>query len=193
MHQSIIRLFVEAEIPYWLGGGIAHDALRGYETRPHHDIDLSVLEEDVPRIRTLMESAGFAFDPLRRAGYNAFRKGLHVDLFAWRQLGDYRENVYGRTILRVHVSVFEQFSTVQIENQQVRLIPTDVMHVYAPKVKNKQDRDFIKQQPITSGYYLVTDVQETRLVMDCVRLERIEFDKRPVSEPALLEERRGEA
>ena len=185
---GLVRLFEEEDIPYWLGGGIAYDAIRGYKTRPHSDIDISIREEDVPRVKTLMESAGFKFQNFKRSFYRALRGSLKVEFFAWRKMGDYREIFYDQSMGRVHASLFEEFSTVRIGGQQVRLVSTDVMHTFLPLVPNEQNQNFIKQQLITPGYQLVTDVQEVQLTLDCLRLEPIEFDGEPISETACLEQ-----
>ncbi|MGH2606381.1 MAG: nucleotidyltransferase domain-containing protein, partial [Anaerolineales bacterium] len=44
----------------WLTGGWGIDALLGQQTRPHKDLDLIVLVEDVGRIRDLLAPDGFA-------------------------------------------------------------------------------------------------------------------------------------
>lgn len=185
---GLVRLLEEEDIPYWLGGGIAYDAIRRYKTRPHQDIDFTILEEDLPRVKTLMESAGFRFQYCRRSFYRAIRGSVKVDFFAWRKMGDYRECLCDRSMARVHASLFEQFSTVRIGGQEVRLVATDVMHTFLPLVRYEQDQNFIKQQLITGGYQLVTDVQEVQLTLDCLRLEPIEFDGEPISETACLEQ-----
>ena len=185
---ALVRLFEEEDIPYWLGGGIAYDAIRGYKTRPHSDIDVSIREEDVPRVKTVMESAGFKFQDCRRSFYRAIRGSLRVEFFAWRKMGDYRECLCDQSMARVHASLFEQFSTVRIGGQQVRLVTTDVMHTFLPLVPNEQDQNLIKQQLITPGYQLVADVQKVQLTLDCFHLEPIEFDGEPISETACLEQ-----
>lgn len=46
-----------------LDGGWAADALLGYQTRPHEDLDVAVFHEDVPAIRALLEGLGYSIVP----------------------------------------------------------------------------------------------------------------------------------
>jgi lincosamide nucleotidyltransferase A/C/D/E len=94
----------EHNISYRLDGGWGVDALLGRQTRDHHDLDLVVAVEDVPRIESLLSKHGFAQQPdepgflvLRDAG------GRQVDLHAvrfdsggngWQQLGADKWGIY---------------------------------------------------------------------------------------------------
>ena len=53
------RLVREAGLRCWVMGGWGVDALLGTQTRPHHDLDLLVLVEDLPRFHEVMTTAGF--------------------------------------------------------------------------------------------------------------------------------------
>jgi lincosamide nucleotidyltransferase A/C/D/E len=44
----------------WLDGGWGIDALLGHQTRPHHDLDLIVRIDDVPRLLDACRLSGFA-------------------------------------------------------------------------------------------------------------------------------------
>jgi GrpB-like predicted nucleotidyltransferase (UPF0157 family) len=43
-----------AGIEWWVDGGWGADALLGYQTRPHDDLDFAVRAEDVPRLRDVL-------------------------------------------------------------------------------------------------------------------------------------------
>ena len=60
--EDAAALFVLAEssgVRCWVMGGWGVDALLGSQTRPHHDLDLLVLVDDLPRLCRAMESEGF--------------------------------------------------------------------------------------------------------------------------------------
>ena len=60
--EDAAALFVLAEssgVRCWVMGGWGVDALVGSQTRPHHDLDLLVLVDDLPRLCRVMESEGF--------------------------------------------------------------------------------------------------------------------------------------
>jgi len=48
-----------AGVRYWVVGGWGVDALLGRETRPHKDLDILVLVDDLPRLRRIFASMGF--------------------------------------------------------------------------------------------------------------------------------------
>jgi lincosamide nucleotidyltransferase A/C/D/E len=50
-----------AAIPVWLDGGWGVDALLEMQTRPHKDVDIILLVEDVPKLREVLGQRRFAF------------------------------------------------------------------------------------------------------------------------------------
>jgi lincosamide nucleotidyltransferase A/C/D/E len=57
----LYRLMEKYTIPAWIIGGWGIDALLGEQTRPHKDLDILVLVDDVARLLALLESEGFHF------------------------------------------------------------------------------------------------------------------------------------
>ncbi len=57
----IVRALDAAEVAYAIGGGWGVDALVGHQTRPHHDLDLVLLDfdRDEPRARHALHPLGF--------------------------------------------------------------------------------------------------------------------------------------
>ena len=47
-----------ARIDAWLDGGWAIDAMVGYQTRPHLDLDLVISRDDLPRVRSIVTGLG---------------------------------------------------------------------------------------------------------------------------------------
>ena len=56
---SFYSMLASHSIHCWVMGGWGVDALLGRQTRPHHDLDLLVLVDDLPTFHRMMESAGF--------------------------------------------------------------------------------------------------------------------------------------
>lgn len=56
---SIYRRLLNNGIPIWLSGGWGIDALLGRQTRPHKDMDVIVLLDDVMRLRELLRGEGY--------------------------------------------------------------------------------------------------------------------------------------
>lgn len=58
---GIIQTLSENGIQLWLTGGWGIDALLGEQTRPHKDLDIIMLVDDVVRLRALLGRHGYAF------------------------------------------------------------------------------------------------------------------------------------
>jgi dihydrofolate reductase len=79
---SIDESFRRAGIDYWLFGGWAVDFYAGRITRPHFDVDVAIRLDEVPRIRALLEDAGWrhAPDPDEDGGTGYERSGVRLEL-----------------------------------------------------------------------------------------------------------------
>jgi len=65
--EEAIRIYqclLTQGIPVWLTGGWGIDALLGEQTRPHKDLDVIMLLEDVTRMRQLLGGDGFSLKEL---------------------------------------------------------------------------------------------------------------------------------
>jgi lincosamide nucleotidyltransferase A/C/D/E len=61
---DIYRNLTDSGIAVWLTGGWGIDALLGKQTRPHKDLDVIVLLDDIVRIRKLLEGDGYRLKDL---------------------------------------------------------------------------------------------------------------------------------
>jgi hypothetical protein len=51
---EVQALFAPADFPWWVAGGHALDLFVGHPTRPHTDMDVSILRRDAPLLRQLL-------------------------------------------------------------------------------------------------------------------------------------------
>lgn len=58
---GILELLEKQGIRVWVTGGWGIDALLGEETRPHKDLDILLLLDDIHRVRKLMGGLGYRF------------------------------------------------------------------------------------------------------------------------------------
>lgn len=61
---SIYQRLLDSGIQVWLTGGWGIDALLGRQTRPHHDLDVIMLLDDVVRMHALLETDGWGLREL---------------------------------------------------------------------------------------------------------------------------------
>jgi lincosamide nucleotidyltransferase A/C/D/E len=60
--QDVVSFYNQVEnlgIEIWINGGWGVDALLGEQTRPHSDLDIFIKENDVAKMRKLLESEGY--------------------------------------------------------------------------------------------------------------------------------------
>lgn len=56
---QLLKMVADIGIPVWLDGGWGVDALLGYESRPHNDIDLFVEKRDAAAFNQLLAAQGY--------------------------------------------------------------------------------------------------------------------------------------
>jgi len=59
---DVIKLYElgrEHGLTTWIDGGWGVDALLGYQSRPHKDLDIAIQEKDVPKLRALLQAKGY--------------------------------------------------------------------------------------------------------------------------------------
>lgn len=61
---ELLGWLAQANVIPWIDGGWAVDAVLGYQTRPHGDLDLVIEAKHVPKVRAVLEAHGFT-DQLR--------------------------------------------------------------------------------------------------------------------------------
>ncbi len=60
---EIIAILERASIRAWLDGGWGVDALLGEQTRDHHDLDLIIHSDDMPKLKDALTTVGFQIQP----------------------------------------------------------------------------------------------------------------------------------
>ena len=98
---DIVSLYTELEnlnIKIWVDGGWGIDALLGEQTRSHQDMDIVVLQKDVPRLRQLLQERGYRDIKLEEARPWNFvlgdQNGREIDLHVI-VLDDHGNGLYG--------------------------------------------------------------------------------------------------
>lgn len=79
---DLLRMFKTAGVSPWVDGGWGVDALLGYQSRPHADLDIVIPESAVPAAREALTAAGFSVlrDWLPTALAMRHEDGREVDL-----------------------------------------------------------------------------------------------------------------
>lgn len=103
---AIHTKLLNAGIRVWIDGGWAVDALLGQQTRSHGDVDVLVQQQDITKLRGLLEAEGFINVPRDDASEYGFHlgnnKGAEIDVHgilindqgAWKHADPVEEDIY---------------------------------------------------------------------------------------------------
>ena len=81
---EVLASLTAADVPWWVAGGWAVDALVGEQTRPHDDVDVMVPADALPRVEASLAKLGFArADESELPAFLILRdpRGRQVDLY----------------------------------------------------------------------------------------------------------------
>ena len=125
---EIIQLLHDQNIEVILDGGWAVDALLGYQSRSHEDLDIAVFHEDVPAIRALLEGKDYAVVPRDDSWECNFvygnRDGRLIDFHSCSFDKD-RNNIFG-----VAYTWEALIGKGEISGVPVRCVPADILVEY---------------------------------------------------------------
>lgn len=146
---DVISLYTELEtlgITIWIDGGWGVDALLGEQTRPHQDLDITVQQKDVPKLRRLLQGRGYKDIKLQEARPWNFVLGdengreidLHIIVIDDRGNGRYGPAEKGETYPAASLT-----GTGSINGRTVRCISPEwtVKFHSGYKLKEKDFRD----------------------------------------------------
>lgn len=125
---ELVQLLNSRGIEVILDGGWAVDAQLGYQSRPHEDLDLAVFHEDVPAIRSLLESRGFNIVPRNDSWECNFvygnEAGHLIDIHSC-SFDEEHKNIFGVAY------TWEAFQGQgRILNRPVRCVPPEILVDY---------------------------------------------------------------
>jgi lincosamide nucleotidyltransferase A/C/D/E len=122
---TLVRLFEVNGIDLVIDGGWGVDALLGEQSRPHADLDIVVQDQDVPRIRAMLEQRGYHDVPRNDTVFYNFvmgdDRGHDVDIHTYT-FDEQGNNVYGLDYLPEMLT-----GHGSIAGHPVRCIPPDWM------------------------------------------------------------------
>jgi len=139
---DIVCLYTELQdsgITIWIDGGWGVDALLGQQTRPHADLDIAILQKDVPKLIELLGRRGFK-EVKRDNKWNFVlgnRHGHKIDVHAFIL------DAQGNVEKGIKYPSGSLTGTGKIEGHPVRCISADYMVKFhcGYQVKEKDFRD----------------------------------------------------
>lgn len=125
---EFVLLLNDQGIEVVLDGGWAVDALLGYQSRLHEDLDVAVFHEDVPAIRALLEGLGYSIVPLDDSWECNFvygnEDGHRIDIHSC-SFDEENKNIFGVEYTWEALQGWGQIGEVR-----VRCIPPEILIEY---------------------------------------------------------------
>ena len=150
---ALLRLLDDASIEIWLDGGWGVDALLHEQTRLHKDVDIIVQVSDVPELRKLLESRGFALKEGSPPNSFVLVDGLSLEVDVHAVVFDEVGNgVYRMENGEDWIYPAEGFGGIgQVDGIEVRCLTPAIQvlchaHGYEPVEKDFQDMEHLRER-----------------------------------------------
>jgi lincosamide nucleotidyltransferase A/C/D/E len=144
---DVIDLYAALEnlgVEVWIDGGWGVDALLGEQSRPHQDLDITIQQKDVPKLRQLLRARGYKDIKLEQARAWNFvlrdEKGIEIDVHVI-VLDAQGDGVYGPAEKGEMYPAASLTGSGQIEGRTVRCISSEWMVKFHSGYELK-DKDF---------------------------------------------------
>jgi lincosamide nucleotidyltransferase A/C/D/E len=144
---DVLDLYATLEnlgVEIWIDGGWSIDALLGEQSRPHQDLDITIQQKDVPKLRQLLSVRGYKETKLEIARAWNFvlgnENGREIDVHVI-VLDDQGDGIYGPAENGEMYPAASLTGTGLIEGQRVRCISPEWMVKFHSGYELK-DKDF---------------------------------------------------
>ena len=146
--KEFLGALEKRNIKYVVIAGFGVDGKRGHQTRPHQDLDVLCLKEDLPKIEEVVQSLGYS-----GTRYNDLYKlkredGSKVDLALVTEEGD-EAVTYGRiAITRFPKKLFENPQIGRLKNFEYDIAPNELLRTWGEHAPKGDDADYVKTLPV---------------------------------------------
>lgn len=141
------------KINYIVIAGFGVDGKRGYQTRPHQDLDILCLKKDLPKIENTIEKLNYSGKK-----YNDLYKlkrddGSKVDLGLVTIEGE-EAVTYGRiAVTRFPKELFNKSQRGHIKDVEFNIAPNELLKKWGSYATKGDDKEYIKNLPINSKLF----------------------------------------
>jgi hypothetical protein len=136
-----VDLLEEHHIHYYVFGGFALDGLRGAVTRPHDDLDIYVLEDDLEKFCKVMESAGYPCIK-RENMYFIDKEPLKIGIVVLCKDAENYISRGNKTLAFYPALMFSKEAHGRIKDIVFRIAPNEVLAFEAQHSRFSEDKNF---------------------------------------------------
>lgn len=146
--NEFVRSLERNNIKYIVIAGFGIDGKRGYETRPHQDLDVLCLKEDLMHIKKVIHRLGYKTDR-----YNDLIKlnredGAKIDL-GLVTIENEEAVTYGRiAVTRFPKELFYKPQRGNIGRIEFKIAPNELLKTWGADSQKGNDSDYAKRLPV---------------------------------------------
>jgi hypothetical protein len=157
--KEFIGALEERKVRYFVIAGFGLDGKRGYQTRPHQDLDVLCLKDDEDKIKDIIEKLGFDIRNKFNDLYKLRREdGAKVDLCLVTLEGD-EYVTYGRiAVTRFPRSLFKP-QKGHIGDVEFYIAPNELLKTWGEDSQKSDDAKYAKSLP--GDYRLIKKIKRT--------------------------------
>lgn len=152
--DELYRLLAQHKIEAYVVGGFAYDGIRGRLTRPHADIDICLLDDDLPHAIEYLGRHGYRLECYSPYKYRVWKFGLYGDLYVWRRCGyESIEHLTGDKGVRIPKAFFRAGGAVSLSGVEFRIPTIEYMTSALIFMEDDENRRYFHDQ---DRHYLMT-------------------------------------
>jgi hypothetical protein len=142
--RELAAMLGEHRFHCYVVGGFAYDGLCGKLTGVHSDIDMAVLHADAAKVISLFRNCGFLVSTKTPYASGAWRDGLHVDLFHWKDAGDGRiQHMSSDVIVRMPEEYLTTSQEVELLGVRFQIPSNEFLVSTLPFLRKQASRKFV--------------------------------------------------
>lgn len=157
--KETIEICENDNIKYWVVGGFAVDAKKGFLSRKHGDIDLCIHQHDMNKCLKSFFKHGFR---ITKEGmkYVFYKSNVKVDIFELFVNGNYYERKREWFTAKYPKEMFDNFQFLELKGLKFRIPSNEGIRYYGSKTSHTEDTIFTNKLPFNEEIYSKLEYNE---------------------------------
>jgi hypothetical protein len=157
--KECVIICSQSRIKYWVVGGFAFDAKRGYLSRIHGDIDLCVHHNDLEKCFKIFSKNGFEITK-QGLKFVIYKSGIKIDIFELFPEGNYYLRKREWFNARYPREMFDSYQTLTLNGLTLRIPSNEGLRHYGSKTSHQKDLIFTENLPFNKNIYSKIEYKE---------------------------------
>lgn len=157
--KNTIKICIDENINYWVVGGFAVDAKKGFISREHGDIDLCIHQNDIQRCLKSFYKHGYK---ITREGlkFVFYKSNVKIDIFELFENGNYYTRKREWFNAKYPKEMFDNFQMLKLEGIKFKIPSNEGLRYYGKKTRHQEDTNFINSLPFDENIFSKIEYNE---------------------------------